>query len=165
MLIHSHPFRSSKSLPYRLWAHLFYHKGVWILQNVSWISQNMEKSGGWSLLNLCSSDLGKTWIRQLVEVVGTPHKISPLKKKIFYWSIVDLQCCVNFYCKAVTQLYICVCIYIYIYIYTHTHIFFFIFFPLCYITGYWIYFPVLYSRTLLFIYSTCNSSHLLTPNS
>jgi len=39
-------------------------------------------------------------------------------------------------------------------------------FPLWFITGYWIYFPVLYSRTLLFIHPIYNSLHLLiqTPN-
>ena len=37
--------------------------------------------------------------------------------------------------------------------------------PLWFITGYWIWFPVLYSRTSLFIHSLYNSLHLLTPNS
>ena len=32
-------------------------------------------------------------------------------------------------------------------------------FPLWFITGYWILFPGLYSRTLLFIYPICNSLH------
>jgi len=38
-------------------------------------------------------------------------------------------------------------------------------YPLWFITGYWIYFPVLYSRTLLFIHSIYNSLYLLTPKS
>ena len=38
-------------------------------------------------------------------------------------------------------------------------------FPLWFITGYWIQFPVLYSRTLLFIHSVYNSLHLLMSNS
>ena len=38
-------------------------------------------------------------------------------------------------------------------------------FPLWFITGYWIQFPVLYSRTLLFIHLIHNSLHLLIPNS
>ena len=38
-------------------------------------------------------------------------------------------------------------------------------FPLWFITGYWIYFPVLYSRTLLFIHPIYNSLQLLTANS
>ena len=38
-------------------------------------------------------------------------------------------------------------------------------FPLWFVTGYGIQFPVLYSRTLLFIHSIYNSLHLLTPNS
>ena len=37
-------------------------------------------------------------------------------------------------------------------------------FPSWFITGYWIYFPVLYSRTLS-IHSICNLLHLLTQNS
>ena len=36
-------------------------------------------------------------------------------------------------------------------------------FPLWFIIGYWILFPVLYSMTLLFIYSIYNSLYLLTP--
>ena len=38
-------------------------------------------------------------------------------------------------------------------------------FPLWFITGYRIWFPRLYSRTLFFIHSICKSLHLLTPNS
>ena len=38
-------------------------------------------------------------------------------------------------------------------------------FPWWFITGYWIQFPVLYSRTLLFICPIYSSWHLLTPNS
>ena len=38
-------------------------------------------------------------------------------------------------------------------------------FPLLFITGYWIEFPVLYSRTLLLIHSIYNSLHLLIPKS
>ena len=38
-------------------------------------------------------------------------------------------------------------------------------FPLWFITGYWIQFPVLYSRILLFIHSIYNSLHLLIPDS
>ena len=48
-----------------------------------------------------------------------------------------------------------ICIYIYIYsFYKHS-------FPLWFIIGYWLWFSVLYSRTLLFI--LCRSLHLLTP--
>ena len=61
----------------------------------------------------------------------------------FYWSIVYLQCCVNFFYTAkLIQLYIYICIYP---------------FPLWFITVYWILFPVLYSRTLLFIHPIYNS--------
>ena len=38
-------------------------------------------------------------------------------------------------------------------------------FPLWFITGYWIWFSLLYSRTLLFIHSLYTHLHLLTPNS
>ena len=38
-------------------------------------------------------------------------------------------------------------------------------FSLWFFIGYWIYFPVLSRRTLLFIHSTYNSLHLLAPNS
>ena len=37
-------------------------------------------------------------------------------------------------------------------------------FPSWLITGYWVYFPVLYSRSL-FIHSICNGLYLLTPKS
>ena len=46
----------------------------------------------------------------------------------------------------------------------HIPILFSCFFPLWFITGYWIEFPVLYSRTSLFIHPICNSLHLLIPN-
>ena len=46
----------------------------------------------------------------------------------------------------------------------HIPILFSCFFPLWSITGYWIEFPVLYSRTSLFIHPICNSLHLLIPN-
>ena len=91
------------------------------------------------------------------------------------WSVVDLQCCVSFCCiaKWFSYTYICnVCVCIYIHI--HTHILLYSF-PLWFIIGYWIEFPELYSKTLLFFHSICNSLHLLmwgtfclqnlTPNS
>ena len=42
----------------------------------------------------------------------------------FYWNIVNLQCCVNFYhtAKWFSYMYVCVCVSIYIYI--HIYIFF-----------------------------------------
>ena len=58
---------------------------------------------------------------------------------LFYWSVVELQCFVNF---CYTEKW-----------FSYTYIFFFIFFLLWFITGYWIQFPVLHSRTLLFIHS------------
>ena len=57
--------------------------------------------------------------------------------------------------------------YIYIYIYTHTntlfHMIYMVFY--CFITGHWILFPVLYSRTLLPIQCIHNNLHLLILNS
>ena len=38
-------------------------------------------------------------------------------------------------------------------------------FPLWFITGYWIWFFILYTKTLLFIHPIYNSLHLLIPNS
>ena len=64
--------------------------------------------------------------------------------KNFYWSIVDLQCCVRFRC---TAKWIC---------YTYIHSFL-DFFPIYAITEYWIEFALLSSRSLLvicFIYSS-----------
>ena len=71
--------------------------------------------------------------------------------KKFYWSIVDLQCYVNFSCKVIQ-------LHIYVYSFSYS-------FPLWFITGYWIQFPVLYSRTLLFTHPIYNSLHLLITNS
>ena len=48
---------------------------------------------------------------------------------------------------------VCVCVCMYVCMYTHS---FSCSFPLWFITGYWLYFPVLYSRTLLLI--TCASA-------
>ena len=44
------------------------------------------------------------------------------KTVLFYWSTVDVQCCVNFWCTAKQFIH-----FIYIYIYTHTYTFFFTF--------------------------------------
>ena len=56
----------------------------------------------------------------------------------------------------------------YICIHTHTHIhthtFFLVLFSIMFISGHWVQFPVLYSRTLLFIHSIYNNLHLLSPN-
>jgi len=70
---------------------------------------------------------------------------------ILYWSIFDLQCCVNF-CPIAEW-----------FIDTYIHSFS-CYFPLWFITGYWIQFPVIYSSTLLFIHSLYNNLHLLIPS-
>ena len=54
---------------------------------------------------------------------------------------------------------------LYIYIYIYTYIYVFISFPLRFITGYWIKFPVLYRRSLLFTHPIYITLHLLIPNS
>ena len=79
-------------------------------------------------------------------------KIWALLKKInvlfILINIVDLQCCVN-PCYTVKW-------------FSYTHSFLYPF-PLCFITGYWIWFPVLYSRTLV-VHPFCRL-YLLIPNS
>ena len=71
-----------------------------------------------------------------------------LFKKLFYWNIVDLQCA-NFCCTAKWFSYM----YIYI-LFSYS-------FPLWFIAGYWIWFPVLYSKPCCFIHSVYNSLYLL----
>ena len=71
----------------------------------------------------------------------------------FYWSVVDLQHCISFCYTEKWFSYIYKCIYSFSY-----------YFPLWLITGYWIWLPVLRSRTLLLIHKY-NSLHLLIPNS
>ena len=69
------------------------------------------------------------------------------------------MCSFLLYSKVI-QLSVCVCVYMYIYIYTFLYSF-----PLWFITGYWIEFPVLYNRNWLFIHPLYNSLHLSqTPN-
>ena len=46
--------------------------------------------------------------------------------------------------------------------YSYIHAFIFIFFSITLYTGYWIQYPGLYSRILLFIHSIYNSLHMLT---
>ena len=73
-------------------------------------------------------------------------------KKIFYWSLVDLPCCIWFWCTAEWL--------------SHTYIYSFSYsFPLWFITGYRIWSPVLYSRTLLLFHSMYSRLHMPTPNS
>ena len=72
---------------------------------------------------------------------------------IFDWTTVDLPCCANLCCTAKWLRYI------------HIDVLFLYPFPLWFLIGYWVQFPVLYSRTLLFIHPIYNSLHLPAPNS
>ena len=75
-----------------------------------------------------------------------------LLKKFFYWSVVDLQCCVSFRCTAKWISY------------TYTYIHSFLgSFPIYVITEYWVEFPVLYSRSLLVIYFIYSSVYMSIP--
>ena len=68
----------------------------------------------------------------------------------FYWDIVVLQCCVCSRCIAKWFSYTYTDIYLYLYPFLHS-------FPLYINTRYWIQFSVLYSRSLLVVYSTYSS--------
>ena len=67
----------------------------------------------------------------------------------FYWSIVDLPCCVSFRCTAKWISYT--------YRYIHS---FLDSIPIMVITEYWVSFPVLYSRSLLFICFICSNIYV-----
>ena len=70
----------------------------------------------------------------------------------FYWSIVDLQCCVSFRCTAKWVTY------------TNTYIHSFLdSFPISVITEYWVEFPVLYSRSLEVTYFIYTSVYMSIP--
>ena len=83
------------------------------------------------------------------------HSLSLFFLNLFYWRTVDLPHCVNFYCTAKWFSYTYI---LYIYSFSSS-------FPWWLITGYWIQFLVLYSRTLLFFHPINNSLHLLIPTS
>ena len=76
---------------------------------------------------------------------------SLIKRKLIY-SVILVS-----YVKWFSQVCVCVCVY------TNSHIY--IFLSTCFITRYWIQFPVLCSKTLLFIYFIYCSLYLLVPNS
>ena len=71
----------------------------------------------------------------------------------FYWSIIDLQCCLSFWCTAKW------------FSYTSIYLFFIIFFPIVVYYRILNTFPVLYSRTLLFMCFKYSSFYLLVLNS
>ena len=80
------------------------------------------------------------------------HDLFLFFSNLFYSNIADLQC-VNFCCTAKWFSYTYVCIHSFSYS-----------FPLWFIIGYWLEFPVLCSRNLLFIHPVYNRSWLLIPN-
>ena len=67
------------------------------------------------------------------------------------WSVVDLQCYVSLCVQQSDSV-------VHVFTYSSSHSF-----PSWFITGYCMWFPVLYSRTLLFICFTYSSLYLLTP--
>ena len=71
----------------------------------------------------------------------------------FYWSIVDLQCCVSFRCTAKWISYT----------YTYSHSFLDSF-PIQIITETWVEFPVLYSRSLVIYVLTVCIRQSQSPN-
>ena len=77
-----------------------------------------------------------------------------LKKFMFSWSIVDLQCCVNFFGTAKWLSYP-----------YDMHMFFFIFFSIMVYLRILSIVPCAIQWTLLFTLSVCNSLPLLTPHS
>ena len=70
----------------------------------------------------------------------------------FFWSTIDLQCCVSFRCAA-KWIY---CTYTYIHSFLDS-------FHMLAITQYWVEFPVLYSRSLLVIYFIYSSVYMSVP--
>lgn len=94
------------------------------------------------------------WLREFsIAVCVCLHlkKVSNTKRWPFYWSVVDLQCCADFCLQqsdSVLHAYICSFSYS---------------FTLLFLTGYWVYFFVLYNRTFFFVHFIC--LYLLIPNS
>ena len=85
------------------------------------------------------------------------HSLISHSSKVFFlicWSILDLQCCINFCytAKWFSYTYIHILFHILFYCGVSQHIEYSF---LCYMVG----------STLLFIHSMCNSLHLLIPNS
>ena len=92
-----------------------------------------------------------------VKSTGETGCLSFFNIRQIFIKVVNLQGSFNFCCIAKWPSH------------TYTYIWVFFFFhsylPPCSNPRDWTEFPVLYSRTLLLIYSKCNSLHLLTPNS
>lgn len=79
------------------------------------------------------------WFHAVIDIFGNINNLYGFCHSFFFkWSVVDLQCCVNFYCTAEW------------FSYTYAYILFSCSFPSWSIIGYEIEFPVLHSRTLSF---------------
>ena len=118
-----------------------YISPVQIGQSINYAGDKLRKGGFFRRILCCER---KNGCSLLVELLNSFSFLN--------WNIFDLQCCVNPRYNKVIQLY------------TYIHSFFSSF-PSWFITGGWIEFLVLYSRTLLFTHSKCDSSHLLTSDS
>ena len=94
----------------------------------------------WGLLKASKVAYSLKWVKNWLQ-----HAFS---KNLFYWSIVDLPCCVNFCCTAKCQLYI--------------YILFFIFFSLWFITWYWIQVPV--QHALICLNNTYCFTHTISKS-
>ena len=124
-----------------------------------WVRPGIEPMSSWILVGFITTE---PW-QELVFYIFSA-KISHLCTHfdyIFYWSIVDLQGGASFCCTAKWLSLTYIYIYMYIYIYTFSKMLF----STISIPRDWRWFPGLYSRTLFFIHSKCNSVHLLAPNS
>ena len=112
---------------------------------------------GWSVCNkrrIRLADPTKTGLQRTALTFHLANKVLFfIFFNLFYWSIVDLQCWVNLYCKRDST------------IYSPIYIIFLYSFPFWLTTGYWMWFLVLYGRTLLLNQSVCNSLNLLPPSS
>ena len=117
-----------------------------------------------------ASSLSKNIAVFIIETCLMPLVLTTLKN----WSTADWHRWVHFGCTAKwfiymylymnTCIYSYACIHICVYVCMHIHVLFSFLFQYG-LSQYWMSLPLLYSRTLLFIHSLCNSWHLLTPSS
>ena len=99
-----------------------------------------------------------SWSREWISWASSPGRCLP--RQLILWSPAKLGSLFLLYSK-VTPFHMCV----YMCIHEHACKNISYSFLLWFITGYWIQFPVLHSKTLLFISPKCTSFHLLIPSS